>query len=115
MRLEVQKYLFDIQEACQLLTEFTAGKTFEDYVSNAMLRSAVERQFEIVGEALNQMLKLEPDLAASITDCRRIVDFRNLLIHAYTKVSNQVVWGIVESNLPVLYREISQLLEESVN
>ena len=110
MRLEVRKYLFDIQEACQLITEFTAGQTFDDYTRNAMLRSAVERQFEIIGEALNQMLKLEPSLTSVITDSRRIVDFRNLLIHGYAKVSNEVVWGIVESNLPIIAQQVNQLL-----
>lgn len=59
------------------------------------------------------MLKLEPSLAARITDSRRIVDFRNLLIHGYAKISHPVVWGIVESNLPTIYREVNQLLEES--
>lgn len=110
MRLEVLKYLFDIQEACQLITEFTAGQTFDDYKNNAMLRSAVERQFEIIGEALNQMLKLEPSLTSVITDSRRIVDFRNLLIQGYAKVSNEVVWGIVQSNLPIITQQVNQLL-----
>lgn len=112
MQLKVRKYLFDIQEACQLIYEFTSGQTFADYTNNSMLRSAVERQFEIIGEALNQLLKLEPSLAEKITDSRRIIDFRNLLIHGYAKVSNPVVWGIIESNLPIIYREINQLLEE---
>ncbi|GAB4291476.1 MAG: DUF86 domain-containing protein [Oscillatoriaceae cyanobacterium] len=114
MRLEVKKYLFDIQESCQLIAEFTDGKDFAEYTSNAMLRSAVERQFEIIGEALNQMLKIEPSLASIITDTRKIIDFRNLLIHGYSKISNQVVWGILEYNLPILYREVCDLLKNDL-
>ena len=60
--LDIRKYLYDIQQACELLSEFTAGKTLDDYTTNAMLQSAVERQFEIIGEALNQMLRRDPAL-----------------------------------------------------
>jgi uncharacterized protein with HEPN domain len=56
---KVAKYLYDVQEACRLLTQFTSGKSLKDYLSDAMLRSAVERQFEIIGEAVNQALKLD--------------------------------------------------------
>jgi uncharacterized protein with HEPN domain len=66
--LEVREYLFDIQEACDLLERFAAGKSFDDYRADPLLRSAVERQFEIIGEALRQAIKLDLDLAARITD-----------------------------------------------
>jgi uncharacterized protein with HEPN domain len=72
---EVRKYLFDIAEACSLVSRFTAGKSFEDYTSDPLLRSAVERQFEIAGEALSRLLQLAPDLISRITDARRIVAF----------------------------------------
>jgi uncharacterized protein with HEPN domain len=111
--LEVRKYLFDIAQACDLLTQFTKGKTFTDYSVDALLRSAVERQFEVVGEALNQILRLCPDLSNRISDCRRIVAFRNRLIHAYSFVSDEVVWGVLETNLPTLRREVQSLLDES--
>ncbi len=110
MLLRIRKYLFDIQKACQLLEEFTKGKSFDDYQNDAMLRSAVERQFEIVGEAMNQMLKLDPSLAQKITDSKRIIGFRNILIHGYASVSNEIVWGIVESYLPRLKQEVVELL-----
>jgi len=110
--LEARKYLYDIREACELIMEFTEGKTLEDYTSDPMLRSAVERQFEIVGEALNQMTRLEPAMTASITDYRRIVSFRNRLIHGYADISDNIVWGILEANLPRLHEEIVTLLAE---
>lgn len=72
----------------------------------------MERQFEVIGEALNQALRLYPDLANRISDCRRIVAFRNRLIHAYAFVSDEVVWGVLEANLPTLRREVQSLLDE---
>jgi uncharacterized protein with HEPN domain len=110
--LEVRKYLFDIAQACDLLAEFTKEKTFEDYSADPLLRSGVERQFEIIGEALNQALGLAPDLTNRVSDCRRIVAFRNRLIHGYAFISNEVVWGVVEKNLPALRREVQSLLDE---
>jgi uncharacterized protein with HEPN domain len=89
--LEIRKYLYDIQQACELLNDFTASKTFTDYTANAMLRAAVERQFEIIGEALNQMLKREPALALRLSDHRRIIAFRNCLIHGYADIDDEVV------------------------
>lgn len=110
MQLEVKKYLFDIRQACERIGEFTAGKSYSDYQSEAMLRSAVERQFEIVGEALNQMAKLDEAVASRITDHRRIIAFRNILVHAYAQIDDRLVWGVLESNLATLISEVDELL-----
>ena len=109
---DVRKYLFDIQQACELLQQFTAGQTFDDYKANAMLRSAVERQFEIVGEALNRALRVAPALTAEISDHQRIIAFRNRLIHGYAAVADDVVWGVLEKNLPTLAAQVRNLLGE---
>lgn len=108
---EVRKYLFDIWQACELLAQFSAGKTWDDYKDDALLRSAIERQFEIVGEALNQAIRLDADVADHVSDSARIIAFRNRLIHAYSAVSNEVVWGIVEAYLPRLRLEVQRLVE----
>lgn len=111
-RPEVLTHLFDVAGACELLERFTAGKTFDDYAADPLLRSAVERQFEIVGEALRRALDLDPTLADRMTGTARIVAFRNRLIHGYATVSDEVVWGVLEGNLPTLHREVNALLEE---
>jgi uncharacterized protein with HEPN domain len=107
------QYLFDIAQACDLLAQFTRGKTVSDYATDALLRSGVERQFEIIGEALRQALDLEPTRAGRITDTERIVAFRNRLIHGYASVSKEVVWGVPEKDLPVLRQEVKALLAGS--
>ena len=85
-RPETLKYLFDILEACRLLDEFVAGKAFADYQADAMLRSAVERQFEVIGEALRLAIRDDPTLAGVVTHSSRIIAFRNHLVHGYATV-----------------------------
>ena len=110
MEIEIQKYLYDIQKACEFIHEFTDGQNFEDYRNNRLLKSAVERQFITIGEALNQAVKRNPDLVSYISNIRKIIDFRNLLTHQYGAVSDAVVWDIVQTNLPKLMDEVTQLL-----
>ena len=110
MQLEVRALLFDVQEACCLLGTFTAGKTFSDYCSDSLLRSAVERQFEIIGEALNKAVKLDKGLVSQISECKKIIAFRNFLIHAYALVSDDSVWNIIETRLSILQDEVAKLL-----
>jgi len=93
------------------LDEFIKGKSLDDYVADPLLRSAVERQFEIIGEALNQMLKLEPKMASNITDHKRIIAFRNRLIHGYADIAHDLVWGVLETSLPQLHREVGEIFE----
>ena len=112
MRLEAKKYLFDVQQAAVLLTEFTAGRKFADYERDAMLRAAVEREFEVMGEALTKLAQIDEEIAGQITDYRRIIAFRNILIHGYADVDDRLVWDVVESKLPVLRREVDALLAE---
>ncbi len=109
---DVRVYFHDILSACSAISKFTENKTFADYQADLLLRSGAERQLGIVGEALNQTVKLEPVYAEKITSARRIVDFRNLLIHAYTVVSASTVWSILEVHLPVLRSEVEVLLAE---
>ena len=91
MRHDARAYLWDAQTAADLILEFTRGRSLDDYLADAMLRSAVERQFEIIGEALNQLTKLAPTIARRIPDIRQIIDFRNVLIHGYTGIDHRTV------------------------
>jgi uncharacterized protein with HEPN domain len=77
-----------------------------------MLRSAVERQFEITGEALVQLARVDEQFAAQVTEYRRIIAFRNILIHGYARVDDRLVWDVIESKLPTLSRDIDALLQE---
>ena len=94
MPRDPRAWLADIVAACDLLIAFTRGKTFTDFEGDPLLRSGVERQFEIVGEALRVALQNRPELAAKITDARAIVAFRNQLTHAYSAVDRATVWGL---------------------
>ena len=106
MRLEAKKYLYDIQSDANLLKEFTHGKTLADYQREAMLRAAVERQFEVIGEAMNRLVSADEIVAD------RIIAFRNILIHQYTDVDDRLVWDVLETKLPTLSREVDALLDE---
>ncbi len=112
MRLESKKYLEDIAQAAEMIAQFTAGKTFADYTNEPMLRAAVERKFEVIGEALVQLSRRDGAVAARISEHRRIIAFRNILIHGYAGVDDLLVWGVVESKLAGLRREVAALLGE---
>lgn len=110
MDVEIQKYLYDIQKACQLIQEFVADQTFDSYRTNVLLSSAVERQFITIGEALNQAIRRSLDLETQIFDSRKIIDFRNLLTHSYGAISDAVVWDIIQTSLPQLIHDVDQLM-----
>ena len=112
MRPESCKHLEDIRQAAELIRSFASGKTLQDYRADAMLRSAVERQFEIIGEALNRLDKSDPATAAQISAKSPIISFRNILIHGYDIVDDQVVWNVVEQELPTLHTDVLALLPE---
>ncbi|MFH1085467.1 MAG: HepT-like ribonuclease domain-containing protein [Chloroflexota bacterium] len=109
---DVRAYLHDIVAAASLLQAFAGGKTLEQYEADPLLRSAVERQFEIIGEALRQALAIAPDLRTHITAAHSIIAFRNILVHGYADVSNDVVWAVLQDDLPGLYREVAELLRQ---
>lgn len=111
MRLEARKLLFDIREAGRLVVRFTEKRSFSDYTVDPMLRSAVERQFEIMGEAFSKLARLDETIASQVADYRRIIAFRNLLIHGYDAIQDDVVWGVVEGKLPDLMLAVERLLD----
>ena len=112
MRLEAKKLVLDMLQAAELISEFTKERTWEQYATDRYFRSAVERQFEIVGEALTAMLRIDVATGSKITDYRKIVSFRNVLIHGYSKVNDAVAWQIVQKDLPVLLTELRTLAAE---
>lgn len=111
MKTPLKKRLLDALNACRAIQSFVANRTFAEYEQNQMLRSAVERQFEIIGESLSQAETDNPELPALISDVRRIVGMRNRIIHGYDSVDDELLWQTIQTHVPPLAQRLAQLLE----
>jgi uncharacterized protein with HEPN domain len=110
MKLEIKKCLFDINTSIDSIFEYLGEKrNFFDYQKNKLLRRGIEREIEIIGEAVNRILKFDPSF--KIENARQIVDARNWVIHGYDKVDDVVIWGIISNHLPKLKKEIEDYLK----
>ena len=109
---EIKAWLFDILNAVMEIESFFTDqpKEFEAFQADVRTRRAVERNIEIIGEAMNRILK--KDETIMISNSRKMVDVRNIIIHGYDSVSDEIIWGIVIRQLPLLQEEVEKLLNE---
>lgn len=112
MQRDPRAWLWDVREAAQAIELFVAGMDASGYAQSELVHSAVERKFEVIGEALNQLSKADPALAAKVPHLPQIVAFRNQLIHGYALIDNATVWGVIQHSLPELREAVSALLQE---
>ena len=112
MPRDPRAFLWDVRQAADKIAQFIEGKSSEEYSSDALLHSAVERQLEIIGEALNQLDKSAPGAGAQIPHLRQIVGLRNILIHGYAAVRHDLIWRSVCDDLPALRATVDRLLKE---
>lgn len=112
MQLEVQKHLADALAAVERVLRFMRGRTLDDYRQDDFLRAAVERQFVTIGEALVRLRSCSAATLARISDHKRIVRFRNIVVHGYDVLAHETVWDIPQQNVPVLRGELVVLLGE---
>ncbi|MEB2777552.1 HepT-like ribonuclease domain-containing protein [Algoriphagus sp. D3-2-R+10] len=109
MLLEEKKFLLDILTSIDSIDQYLEReRDFEKYLNQKMLRRAVERELEIIGEATNRLLKMNSDFP--ISEARRIVNLRNWVIHSYDSVDSVIIWGIIHKDLPLLQRQVKELL-----
>jgi uncharacterized protein with HEPN domain len=112
MKIEIKKILYDINESIGSIESYLGEKKeFSIFVSDKMLRRAIEREFEIIGEAMNRMDKIDPSI--NISSKKKIINLRNRVIHGYDKVDNEIIWGTIIKHLPVLKNEVETLLHQS--
>ena len=107
---ETKKRLHDALPACRAIRSFTAGLDFAGYAANLLVRSGVECQLEIVGEALNVAADRDAAVAEQLPELRRIVGLRNRIIHGYDTVDDEIVWDIVQTKLAVLEAQLASVL-----
>ena len=112
MRSKTPKYLQDILEMAELITDSTSGKTYDDYVGDIKLRHQIEHEWLIIGEAVVQMYDHDPATADRITDGRRIIGFRNVLAHQYSGIDHEAVWNLIHDRLPGVVSEVEALFAE---
>lgn len=113
MQPETKKYLYDINESVESIENYLGEvRDFNIYLGNKMLRRAIERELEIIGEAMTKLEKINPNLP--ITSKRQIISMRNRVIHGYDKIDNEIVWGTIIRHLPILKKEIKELLDSNV-
>ena len=112
MPRSLRSYLWDIEQSAGEILQFTAGKQLSDYEQDSMLRAAVERKFEVIGEALSQAIRFFPELTGRMSNDQQIIAFRNRLIHGYATVRNALVWEIIQVNVSRLREEVGKLLRE---
>ena len=112
MQHDVRKLCFDILRAIADIRSFTNGLSLDEYRNDRLVKLAVERGYEIIGEALRRMEIRFASEFQNITDGRKIIDFRNLLIHGYDDVADEIVWSITTNNIQILESEIQNILRK---
>ena len=107
----IDMYLLDISTAIDSISDYLGpDKNFKEYESNKLLRRAIERELEIIGEAINRILKIDPSI--NIPNAKRIVSLRNWVIHSYDNVDNVIIWGILDKDVPLLKYQVMILLDK---
>lgn len=111
MDRNLRKYLFDILFSIEEIESFMVNhpQEYSAFRHDTLLRRGVERNMEIMGEAMNQVLKLNPNIP--ITSARKVVDTRNFIIHAYDALNPEILWGIIINHLPLLKKEVQTLID----
>ena len=112
MQRDPRAFLWDVRESALAIQGFIAEMDADAYAASDLVQAGVERKFEINGEALNQLAKLDAPFAARIPELPQIVAFRNQLIHGYATVKTRTVWNVAQSSLPALLVCVNGLLEE---
>lgn len=109
MQLEIQKFLFDIKTSIDSINDYLGdNRDFSVYKTNKLLKRAIERELEIIGEAAGRILKIDSNFP--IEDARKIVDLRNWVIHGYNIIDDVIIWGIISKQLPILKNQVEILL-----
>jgi uncharacterized protein with HEPN domain len=110
MKHNIKVWLQDIDNSITEIYDFLPkSNNFLDFQKDLKTRKAVERNIEIIGEALNRILNIKPDIV--ISDSRKIVDTRNRIIHGYNNVTADVLWLIISKYLPRLEKEVKKLFK----
>ena len=112
MKPDTVQLLAHMVEATTSIIQRTENKTLEDYIRDSYLRSAVERQFIIIGEAMNLLREVEPSAGNRVSDYQSIISFRSVLVHEFFQVDDSRVWNTVREHLSTLHREVAELIRE---
>lgn len=107
MQPKILKFLLDIQSVIQEIetVKTKVNNNFNSFKSDILLQRAVERDLEIIGEAIRKIIEIDP--AVKITSAKNIIGLRNIISHAYDSVEPEMIWGIIQNNIPVLADEIN--------
>lgn len=102
--IEYKKYVYDIIGSIEEIDEFINHNNYFEFIKDIKTKRAVERNIEIIGEAMNKLMKIDESLP--ISNSRKIIDTRNRIIHGYDTVSDEILWAIVQKYLPILKKEL---------
>jgi len=110
MHREKSQSVLDALNACQTIREFTQGQTFEAYLESKLLRSGVERQFEVLGEAFNRIDLIDPLFRDNVPEMGAVIGMRNRIIHGYDAVDDSIIWDAVQRHVPRLIAVLEKLI-----
>lgn len=99
----------DAVKACKLISQFIQGMREEDFYTDAKTKAAVEREIEIIGEALNRIKAIDSGMLSGIYNWREIIGFRNVIAHGYDVVEDEIVWELIINDIPLLLSQLKNM------
>ncbi len=114
MQLKILKYLLDIESVILEIEsiKFKTENNFHVFKTDIILQRAVERDLEIIGEAIRKILEQDPNI--QISSAKNIIGLRNIISHAYDSIEPEMIWGIIQNNVPILAVEVNVLMQKSI-